>query len=261
MAAAPPAKAFDIAIVGGGITGVTLAIALRRRGIGSTIYEQAAAFGEVGAGLGMHPNAVRALRVCDEAVLAAFDRVATRSGWESKRAVWIDFLDGTSDTPAPELAPLFTIYGHQRSESHAACHRAHFLDELVKLLPDDGRAARFNKRLEGLDVPLGGGGKMVLTFSDGSTAEADAVIGCDGIKSRTRELMLGGETHPQAKCGYSHKYAYRGLMPMGQAVEALGEEKARNASLWVSKARPPPAPFCPFLFLRATEALEQQRTS
>jgi len=56
----PPAKPFEVAIVGGGITGITLAVALCKRGIRCTIYEQASAFGEIGAGVGMHPNAVRA---------------------------------------------------------------------------------------------------------------------------------------------------------------------------------------------------------
>lgn len=59
-------KSFSIAIIGGGITGLTLAIALCKRGISCTIYEQAAAFGEIGAGVGVHPNAVRAMRICDE---------------------------------------------------------------------------------------------------------------------------------------------------------------------------------------------------
>ena len=53
------------------------------------------------------------------------------------------------------------------------------------------------------------------------------------IKSRTRGLVVG-ETSPAAKCGYSHKYAYRGLIPMERAIEALGEERAVNACMWVS---------------------------
>lgn len=57
-----------------------------------------------------------------------------------------------------------------------------------------------------------------------------AVIGCDGIKSRVRQLIVG-ENHPAAHPTYTHKYAYRGLIPMEKAKEALGEDNAVNAKL------------------------------
>jgi salicylate hydroxylase len=53
------------------------------------------------------------------------------------------------------------------------------------------------------------------------------VIGCDGIKSRVREIMFGKE-NPVSHATYTHKVAYRGLIPMDKAVEALGEYKAKN---------------------------------
>lgn len=224
MMSTPPSKPFELAIIGGGITGVTLAIALCKRNISCTIYEQASAFGEIGAGVGLHRNAVRAMGICDEAMVEAFNKVKTRNKWASKHEVWFDFLDGTATEPAEGLMPLFTVHG-----GHAACHRARFLEELERLLPQD--IARFNKHLE--DVLEDASGKLVMKFADGSVAEADAVIGCDGIKSRTRGVIVGHDK-PEAKCTYSHKFAYRGLIPMQNAIKALGEEKASNASLWVS---------------------------
>ncbi|OAA65627.1 salicylate 1-monooxygenase SalA [Niveomyces insectorum RCEF 264] len=219
---------FHIAIVGGGIAGLALAIALHKRNVSFTIYEQAAAFGEIGAGVGMHSNAVRAMRLCDVAMLAGFERVATRNAWPSKRAVWFDVLDGTADTPARDLPPLMTLVGH--ADGHAACHRARFLDELVPLLPPG--AARFCKRLQRIegnddDAPL------TLYFEDGTTARADAVVGCDGIKSRVRALLVGGDDQPGALPTYSHKFVYRGLLPMDEAIDALGEERAVNSVLWM----------------------------
>ena len=104
---------------------------------------------------------------------------------------------------------------------------------MVKLLPEDQEVAVFNKRLEVIvDDTKGESGKMKMVFRDGTEAEADAIIGCDGIKSRTRELIVG-EGSPEAKCRYSYKYAYRGLISMDEAINQLGEEKASNASLWV----------------------------
>jgi salicylate hydroxylase len=62
--------------------------------------------------------------------------------------------------------------------------------------------------------------------------DVDAVVGCDGIKSRVRPIlmkMIGDEkaVNPQ----FSGKYAYRGLIPMDEAVEALGEI-ARRSHMW-----------------------------
>jgi salicylate hydroxylase len=63
----------------------------------------------------------------------------------------------------------------------------------------------------------------VLHFVDGSTAQHNAVLGCDGIKSRTRSLVLGDSDATAAV--FSGKYAYRGLIPMAKAVEILGNNE------------------------------------
>lgn len=232
-------RPFNIAIIGGGITGLTLAIALLKRGVPCTVYEQSASFREIGAGVGLHAGAVAALGHCDPAARAGFERVCTVNAWPSKRRVWFDVFDGTADVPAKELRPEFTIANDGR-RGGGSCHRARFLDELVGLLPADGsrKVAEFGKRLERIEQDDGekGGGGLRITFTDGSVALADAVVGCDGIKSRTREILLGDEK--RAKCSYSRKYAYRCLIPMPEAVEALGEEKAANTSLWVSPKLP-----------------------
>ena len=58
------------------------------------------------------------------------------------------------------------------------------------------------------------------------------VIGCDGIKSRVRQILVGKD-HPSARPTYTHKYAYRGLIPMEKAVQAIGEANARNSKMHV----------------------------
>lgn len=109
----------------------------------------------------------------------------------------------------------------------ATVHRAHFLDELVRLVP--GGCASFGKRVEGVEEVREG---VRLTFQDGNTAEASAVVGCDGIKSRVRRILLGDE-NKTAHAQFTGKYAYRGLIPMGKAVEALGDELARNSQMYL----------------------------
>ena len=75
---------------------------------------------------------------------------------------------------------------------------------------------------------------MMLTFQDGSTAEADAVIGCDGVKSRTRQILLG-EDHESTNPTFTGKYAYRGLIPMEKAAKALGDALARNSQMYLGR--------------------------
>lgn len=100
---------------------------------------------------------------------------------------------------------------------------------MVKLIPND--IVNFRKRLS--DLVEKEDGKVVMKFEDGTTAEADAVVGCDGIKSIVRQIILGAD-NPASQPSYTHKYCYRGLIPMDQAVALLGEEKARNSCIHVS---------------------------
>ncbi|UJO19782.1 FAD-dependent monooxygenase orf3 [Fulvia fulva] len=215
---------FDLAIIGGGISGQTLAIALHTRGLRVKIYEQAPSFGEVGAGVAFTGNAVQSMKHCYSGIYEAFEKVRTGNIWDSKKKVWFDYHDGFSVKEGGEGTWAFSIVNQL---GQAGVHRARYLDELVKLIPED--VVDFGRRLEGLGRDKKTG-RHVLHFHDGSTATATAVIGCDGIKSKVRSLMYG-PSHPCSKPTYSHKYAYRALATMEDAVKAVGEEKAKNACM------------------------------
>jgi salicylate hydroxylase len=109
-------------------------------------------------------------------------------------------------------------------------HRARFLDTLVALLPEG--VAQFGKKVQ--DVQTRSDGKMTLLFADGTRAEADAVIGCDGVKSSLRPILLGKD-HEATQAVFSGRYAYRGLIPMDKAVAALGDELARNSQMYLGR--------------------------
>lgn len=219
---------FEVAIIGGGIAGLTLAIALHHRGVKVLIYEQAPQFGEIGAGVSFSPNAVQAMKVCHSGIYDAFEKVCTRNVWPGKQDVWFDYLDGfTGPKDANKTQDIaFTI---RNSLGQNGVHRAAFLNEIVKLIPPE--IARFGKRL--VDIENASNGRLMLKFEDGSTAETDAVIGCDGIKSRVRQIIVGKD-HPSAQPSYTHKYAYRGLVAMEEAIKAVGEELAMNSCMHVS---------------------------
>lgn len=209
-----------------GISGLTLGIALHHRGIPTSIYEQAAEFAEIGAGVSFRENAIQAMKHCHQGVYEAFEKVRVGNLWPNKQDVWFDYHDGYHDKPSEETL-AFTI---RTQLGQAGVHRAHYLNELVNLFPSE--RSHFGKRLEGLEKD--GDGRWRMRFVDGSSAVADAVIGCDGIKSKVRSLMFG-EDHPCARPTYTHKYAYRGLTNMEDAVKAVGEEKAKTACMHVSR--------------------------
>ncbi|MCJ1413698.1 hypothetical protein MMC32_000022 [Xylographa parallela] len=218
-------QAFDIAIIGGGIAGITLAIALINRSINVKIYEQAHAFGEIGAGVAFSPNATQAMEICSDGIYQGFEKVATKNQWASKKGVWFDFVDGYHHDESMGNQEKF-LFQLSNELGQNAVHRAHFLDEMVKLVPEG--VSHFRKHLD--VVTEEESGKLRMKFHDGSEALADAVIGCDGIKSRVRQLILG-EDDPASQPQYTHKYAYRGLIPVKKATEVLGEENAVNAKL------------------------------
>ncbi|RDW79370.1 salicylate hydroxylase-4 [Coleophoma cylindrospora] len=217
-----------IAIVGGGIAGVTLALGLVNRGIPCQIYEQGRGFAEIGAGVAFAPNSIRAMRACDPSVYTAFKAVATHNLWESKcaditqsrKGLYFDFLDGYHDTDPSK--PLFSLWNDEGANS---VHRAHFLDEMVKFLPEN--IAAFRKRVEKVEEV---NNHVVLHFADGTTTTADAVVGADGVKSHVRQSILGA-TNPESHANYTYKYAYRGLIPMDKAIAELGEDMAANSKM------------------------------
>ncbi|TKA27976.1 hypothetical protein B0A50_04042 [Salinomyces thailandicus] len=216
-------RRYSIAVVGGGIGGLCTAIGLLHQGVPVEIYEAASSFAEIGAGVSLGPNAARAMKLIDPAIHDGFLRCATSNGWSDRQNYWFSFRKGqdTSDKYGERFYDLWCETGQ------ASVHRARYLDELVALVPKE--VAHFGKRLEEV---VDTGDAVTLRFADGTTAKHDALIGCDGIKSRVRVALLGAE-HPAAHAVFSGKYAYRGLIPMDDAAELVGDELARNAQMYL----------------------------
>lgn len=148
-------RPLDLAIIGGGISGINLAIALYKRGVGCTVYEAATELTDVRGAVPISRNALRAMEQVDRCVLGAYNLVSTRNQSASKRSVWCDFVDGMSSQPATHLDPLFSIAGAEKV-GHNVVPCARFLDELVRLLPRD--TVRFDKELKHvLDDRIGSG--------------------------------------------------------------------------------------------------------
>lgn len=148
-------RPLDLAIIGGGISGITLAIALYKRGVSCTVYEAAPELVETRGAVPISRNALRAMEQVDRCVLGAYNLVSTRNQSVSKASVWCDFMDGMSPQPATHLEPLFSIVGAENI-GHNVVPCARFLDELVRLLPKG--TVRFEKELKHvLDDRIGSG--------------------------------------------------------------------------------------------------------
>jgi salicylate hydroxylase len=192
-----------IAIVGGGIGGLAAAAFLNQAGLSATVYEQTGELTEIGAGLVVAPNMARLLRrlgVLDRLLKTA---VRLETGWEFRR-----WRDGAVLSAEDLDTRCERLYG----EHTYTAHRADLLDALRQAVPDD--AVRLGKRCVKVDVPAADGGAAVLTFADGEVAEADVLIGADGIHSVMRAVITGATQAPPA---YSGSCAFRALVPAGDA--------------------------------------------
>ncbi len=163
-------EAVRVVVAGGGIGGLSAAIALRRAGVDATVYERAPELREVGAGISLWPNATRILR--EWGVLDPLLRrgVQVEAG-EMLRAdgrVLHRFSVGALD------APLLLVH---RADLHAA---------LADALPP--WAVQTGYELDGFDDD---GPSVVARFRGGPTAEGDALVGADGLRSATRAALLG----------------------------------------------------------------------
>ncbi|KYK53980.1 hypothetical protein DCS_05929 [Drechmeria coniospora] len=224
-----PDEQVEIAIVGGGIIGLVLTVGLLRVGAKVKVYEQAQGFREIGAGIAFTANAIRCMHLIDGGIpvaLRSSGSVATSNGGEEDPNDYLRWIDGFDRKRGDEPRGQRLLYkldaGYRGFEG---CRRDQFLEALVKIVPPD--VVELKKRLESITDGGGADEKLRLAFADGTTAEADIVIGCDGVKSRVRRILLG-EDHPASRPSYTHCVAYRTLIPMERAVKALGRYKATN---------------------------------
>src|SRR5262249_3100833 len=170
------ARPLDIAIVGAGMGGLATAAALRRVGITVTVYEQAQQFTRLGAGIQIGCNAMKVLRKLglEQRMRGGsfYPRSWNNRDWKSGD-VKFDMIFGES---AEEKFGAPYLLAH-RGDLHAA---------LASAVPDE--CLKLGHKLIGLDETKDG---VKLTFANGATAVADAVVGADGVHSIVRDILFG----------------------------------------------------------------------
>jgi salicylate hydroxylase len=188
-----------VIVVGGGIGGMTLALALAQRGIASTVLEQAGAFGEAGAGVQLSPNATRTL------FALGLQAEVRALGFAPEAAVVRDHASG-----ALRLQNVLGEAAVRRwSAPYLTAHRA----DLHAILASAARAAGVELRLDASVVDLEADG---VRLASGERLSADAVIGCDGVRSTVRRALFGADA-PR----FTGHVAWRVIVPIKGPADAL----------------------------------------
>ena len=182
-----------VAVVGAGIGGLTLAIALRRAGVTVEVYERAEELREVGAAVALSANGTRELTRLG--VGDALDRVST----QPTELVYRDGRTGERIAAHPGGA----AYRERFGAPYWGIHRVDLQQTLAGAV--DPEYLHLGRGVSGVtDVGHG----ATITFDDGSTTTADVVVGADGVHSVVREHVCGPGSGPV----YSGTSAFRGLV-------------------------------------------------
>ncbi len=184
-----------ICIIGAGIGGLTLQIALRARGIDSIIFEQAPELTEIGAAVALSANATRLLIGFglgpDLAAVSTEPSELIFRRWNDARRLWAHPV-GNGGAYREEFGGPF--YG---------VHRKHLQQILLKAC--DPECIRFGRRLTDLRAESN---HVHLEFSNGATERASLVVGADGIRSVVRRHITGGDDTI-----FAGTTGFRGLAP------------------------------------------------
>ncbi|KAG8168744.1 hypothetical protein KVR01_001493 [Diaporthe batatas] len=224
-------KPFRIAIVGGAIGGLTCALFLdhfcrqvpaqeskKLPPIAVDVYEQASQYKEIGAGVGLGINAAKLMHHI-KGVGAAMNDIQGRMD-----SSWFTFCRWDNGEFITHIDSPIKDEDVVRPSSMA---RSEFLDVLLGFIRERNVATlHTNKKFTSVK-DLGEGG-VQISFKDGTTAEADLLIGSDGIHSEVRKQFITG------KALYSGKIAYRGVVPIDKLPKETWPGKSWSV-IWMAR--------------------------
>lgn len=182
-----------IIVIGGGLGGAAAALALHRRGFDVQVFEKSAILEEIGAGLNLSPNALKAFRYL------GIEETAVGIGFQAREQLIRAHRSGRVIARPRRMGDVEQRYGAQ----FLTMHRADLLKILIAALPENifytNHQCISVKQEEGVATAV---------FANGETVEADAIIGADGIHSAVRESLFGKISPRFTGC-----ICWRGLVP------------------------------------------------
>ncbi len=204
----------SLAIVGGGIGGLSAALSLLKVGANVDVYEQAGTLTEVGAGIQISPNASRILHRAGLAEALAETGVKPLAFHQRR------WSDGRTLLRAPLAEAMEATFGFP----YYQMHRADVLAALVRALPEERLHVghRFTSLVNRSD-------RVEAEFENGTRISVDALVGADGIHSGVRRILFGTEAPRFTGC-----VAYRGLVP-AERLAHLNLEA--TAALWMGPGK------------------------
>ncbi|MDQ4140226.1 MAG: FAD-dependent monooxygenase, partial [Bacteroidota bacterium] len=208
-----------VAVIGGGIAGLTTAIALKQVGVSCDIFEAAPAIKPLGAGLTLAANAIKAL-----AKLGLAEEILV----QGKLIKAFNILDQKGKIITQTNSSVFQAeYG----ADNFAIHRADLHQVLLSRISLDN--LHLNKQIQRLEQK---NSKVILHFSDDTTTETDYLLACDGIHSAVRKIV-----RPEAAPRYAGYTCWRAVVDMPhlshtEAIETWGPE-GRFGMVPVSQGR------------------------
>lgn len=205
-------SSLKVAIVGGGIGGLTAAIAMLRDGHDVHIYEKARELRAIGAGIHVSPNGVRLLERLglsdDIGRVGALPEHFEFRRWEDDR-----LLQRHDINPFCSRRFGAPFYCFHRGELHEVLlskvprERVHESALCVGVVQDDHHAT--------------------LELEDGTTVDADVVVGADGIRSRIRSAFVADEPR------FGGMHTFRGLVPADKVPSA----RPLKNTMWLGPGR------------------------
>ena len=202
----------EIIVAGGGIGGLSAALALARKGRRVRVLEKAAEFGEIGYGIQMGPNVAKML-----------DRLGILEAIEAHAffpdaLIFADALDNRELTRIAVGKFFRQRYGYR----YFVIHRRDLHGEILKACRTHGEIALETSR--GLASFEQRGGAVLVRCDDGAEYEGAALIGADGLWSPTRKAVIG-DGAPRV----AGHFVYRGVVPMEQITD---RSRADAMTIW-----------------------------
>ena len=215
-------KQLHVAIIGGGLCGLSLAIGLTQRSISYTIYEGRASFTDIGAGINLGPNTIQALNLVDPTVTETLLAMGTKNP-KCQENTWMNLHLGA---PTKHFEDGHFISGIVTpTTGFLTTSRNELLQLLGRSISPEN--ARFNKKLAQIQQS---DDAVTMIFEDGTRETASLVIGCDGAHSTVRRILLGPDS-PATKAKYSETGGYRAVFPMHVHEKIVGAVKAHMSTI------------------------------